>query len=98
MRQPQEFIVYRGEVVNVEIWNNGKIVQRSRNLRGIVERAGKQGVRTVVVAGHLLVIEFRDGSSCQTAFASDSVLRGWIRRRRWSPDTVIVDGISRLQR
>lgn len=77
--------------------SSGDVVQRSRNLRGIVDRARKVGVCRVDAwydrkkrTGQLGVT-FADDSYTITSFASDTVLESYIQRSRWVRKAGIVD-------
>lgn len=79
----------------------GRIVQRSRNLRGIVNRAWRVGVRSAVglhsdnpdePGGGDLRVLFGDGTYCQTAFASYEVMVAWLRRRRSFRGVCAIEG------
>ena len=73
----------------VTILKNGKVVSRSRNLRGLIAYAGKHFVQTVYIRrvpqGGLLYIAFNDGAEVRTDFADYTVLEAFILRRlnRW---------------
>ncbi len=81
----------------IEIKRNGETIQRSRNLRGVISRASKVGVRFVVVQrlnyspsdpdyhAAEVMISYRDGSRCRTKFESFSVALDFFRKRekRW---------------
>jgi hypothetical protein len=79
----------------IEIRLNGETVQRSKNLRGIISRAGKIGVRFVSVQkltafdgsprGADVSVSFYDDSCARTTFADFTVALDWFRSRgkRW---------------
>jgi hypothetical protein len=73
----------------IEIRLNGETVQRSKNLRGIITRAHKIGVRFVAVqaipGGADVDVSFCDDSACRTQFADFGVALNWFGRRgeRW---------------
>jgi hypothetical protein len=68
--------------------SQGRVVQRSANLRGIVTRAGKVGVERADVfgpnkqGGGTLGVTFLDGSTVLTDFADYKVLTQWVKERR----------------
>lgn len=72
----------------VEIRRAGKVISRSRNLRGLLRRFGTHPVKSISISrvaasgeGFLLVT-FDDGAECGTMFASFDVCRDWIATRR----------------
>jgi hypothetical protein len=71
--------------------NSFNIVQRSKNLRGILERTRRIAVDRVDVwpdkAGDTaqLGVTWVDGSSCVTDFASFKLCKQWCRARRAFP-------------
>ena len=75
--------------MTIEIRLNGETVQRSKNLRGIITRAHKIGVRLVTVqaipGGAEVDVSFCDDSACRTQFADYSAALDWFRSRgkRW---------------
>ncbi len=75
--------------MTVEIKKDGEVVQRSRNLRGLISRASKVGVDSVSVfrseGGAYVSVFFKDGSECRTNFADFTVARDFFRKRwqRW---------------
>lgn len=84
----------------VVISNNGKIVSRSHDLAGLIRYAGKNKyinpIRLVAIgeetegAGSLHVA-FRNGSVCNTEFASFVILCEWLansRNLRYAPLTI----------
>ena len=71
------------EIVNT----HGKVIHRSRNLRGILDHARRTWVEEAVVCPAaqgrgLLSVIFGDGSTCRTEFADFTVLCWWLRARR----------------
>lgn len=79
----------------------GRIVHRSRNLRGIVAQAGRVGVRSAVglhsgdpnfCGGGDLRVLFGDGTYCQTTFADYEVMVTWLRQRRSFRGVCAVEG------
>jgi hypothetical protein len=75
--------------MTIEIRLNGETVQRSKNLRGIITRAHKIGVRFVAVQripnGADVMVSFADDSCARTTFADFTVALDWFRSRgeRW---------------
>jgi hypothetical protein len=67
------------------IGQSGDIVQRSRNLRGLITRAGKVGVDSVSVHrvnnGASCYVVFKDGSYCRPTFADFTIARDFFRAR-----------------
>lgn len=65
---------------------NGKVVARSRNLRGLLDYARKHFIHRVAVYkqnGHgRLYVEFENGAQCRHMFEDYSVLVGWVLSRR----------------
>lgn len=71
---------------------SGKVVRRSRNLRGIVEHLRNRLIRSVTIRqlntgvvrddGELCII-WEDGTRVVTTFASFSVLCDWVCARTW---------------
>jgi len=86
----------------IEILNaNGKVVQRSQNLRGMREYAGKHGVGKVSISaipnGGLLSVFFQDGAACTTTFADFRVLQQFVRNWRNAHGADLsVNGIPRF--
>lgn len=66
---------------------DGRVVRRSRNLRGLREHAAKQPVRTVALGtlpdgrGRLLVV-FANGDRCEETFACPAALRQFVQNWR----------------
>lgn len=75
-------------------------VQRSRNLRGIIERSGRIPVRSVGISENafrqaVLAVCWDDGSRVFTEFASYRVLRMWVSgRNSFQGANLIVNGIE----
>lgn len=73
----------------IEIYLRGKIVQRSRNLRGLITRAHKIGVARVslwrTADGASYYVAFKDGSELRGQFAAFTTCRDFFRSRwaRW---------------
>jgi hypothetical protein len=74
----------------LQIYHNGKVVQRSRNLRGLISRAGKVGVHSATlfcsnptkpIGEGLMFIEYSDGSTVRITFASFTIARDFLRSR-----------------
>jgi hypothetical protein len=74
-------------------YNNGKPVQQSRNLRGLISRAHRVGVHAISLfrcqlgtfgPGEVFV-EYKDGSTVRTRFAEHGIARAFFRKRyqRW---------------
>ena len=63
---------------------NGKVVSKSKNLRGILRMASKQGVQEICIMPHrftaTLTIQFYGGLWAETEFESFKVCERWIRR------------------
>ena len=83
----------------IEIYNqHGKVVRRSRNLRGILDHGRAAGIQSAT--GELLPhgrgrlrVRFGDGSTAEAQFASFTVLEHWLHSRRsWSGCRRISDG------
>jgi hypothetical protein len=76
----------------IEIVKQGKVVSRSRYLRGIKTYARRSPVERVSVIGQdesgaLLYVRFEDGAECCTNFASFGVCSAWVKARRsWGLD------------
>lgn len=65
----------------------GRIIHRSRNLRGILDHARRTWVEEAVATPAeegkgILSVTFGDGATCRTEFASYQVLCWWLRSRR----------------
>lgn len=69
----------------VEITRDGKVIRRSRNLRGLITHAGKHGVNEVSVwrtsNGAGVYVKFGDGATCRTTFADFTIARDFFRKR-----------------
>jgi hypothetical protein len=69
------------------ISKDGRVIARSMNLRGQLERAGRIGVDSVDVArigatmGAVVATAFPDGSHCETQWASFDTAVEFYRRR-----------------
>jgi hypothetical protein len=80
----------------IEITKQGKVVSRSRNLRGLLDYARKSFVRHVTAyktqgGGAWLAVYFDDGSWCPAEFADYSVCCRWLMARRsWDLSTLAV--------
>ncbi len=81
----------------------GKVISRSKNLRGILRHATKHGVREFGImannwpndinCGGELMVTFGDNSSVATAFADFRVLTQWVAgRRSWRGARFWVNG------
>jgi hypothetical protein len=76
----------------IEIVKQGKVVSRSRNLRGIKTYARRSPVERVNVIGKdkcgaLLYVQFEDGAECRAVFESFGVCSAWVKARRsWGLD------------
>lgn len=72
--------------MSVEIIRQGKVIHRSRNLRGLLDYARRNSVQAVSInrlpEGAMLIVRFFNGATCSTAFADCSVCIGWIKARR----------------
>jgi hypothetical protein len=74
-------------------YHNGKVVQQSRNLRGLISRAHKIGVHAVSLFRTNLgtfgpgdvFVEYDDGSTVRVRFAEHGIAKAFFRRRyqRW---------------
>lgn len=76
----------------------GRIVARSKNLRGVLDYGRRWGVARLELielpegAGSLRVI-FKDGATTRENFASWGVLRAWVNARRsWAGAALFVNG------
>lgn len=84
----------------VLITKNDVVIQKSRNLRGIIERSGRIPVRSVGVSENtfgqaVLSVCWADGSRVFTEFADYRVLRMWVSRRRgFQGANLVVCGIE----
>lgn len=74
----------------VVVYLHGQPVQRSKNLRGLIARAGKVGVNRAALhrgehGSGLVYVNFADGSELWTTFADFTVARAFLRSRwkRW---------------
>ena len=81
----------KGGASMVEIHNReGRVIHRSRNLRGILDHGRTVGIQSAT--GELLphsrgrlLVHFGDGSTAEAQFASFTVLERWLHSRRsWS--------------
>ena len=71
----------------IEIHRHGEVVAKSRNLRGLLTYARKSPVKHVYLRRMAygyggLFIEFENGATCKTEFASFTVCRNWLESRR----------------
>lgn len=76
----------------VEIIRDGKVINKSRNLRGLRRFCGKHITRLISIVedktstfeygSGVLAIDFMDGSFCYTRFASFDILKETIRNWR----------------
>lgn len=78
---------YIAEHEGVVIVRGGKVVARSRNLRGVMDYARKSYVREAWCnrnqdGGGFVCFTYDDGSRCRTTFADYGVLLRWVRSRR----------------
>lgn len=80
---------------------DGKVIQRSRNLRGIREFVGKHLIKVVDISkigtseGKLCIL-FEDGYSFETNFASFQTLKETVRNwRNMYGAPLLINGISR---
>jgi hypothetical protein len=86
----------------VEIYNiQGKVIHRSRNLRGIFDHGRRTWIEEAVACPAqegkgLLSVTFGDGSTCQTEFADYTVLCWWLRARRSWTGTRAINGAERF--
>ena len=71
--------------MTIEIYLNGHVVQRSRNLRGLISRAYKIGVTKAAVfrehVGASYYVEYADGSILRGNFCDFTVCRDFFRAR-----------------
>lgn len=70
----------------IAIIKDGKVVQRSRNLRGLTTRAFKVGISSASVLRQngregLAYVKFCDGSWCRVMFADFAICRDFFRWR-----------------
>lgn len=80
----------------LQFYRKGTVVQRSRNLRGLISRAGKVGVHAVSLFHTRLgtfgegevFVEYEDGSTVRMQFAEHGIARAFFRKRapRWGLD------------
>jgi len=69
---------------------SGKVIHRSRNLRGILDYARHTWIEEAVAqpaqeGKGILSVTFGDGCTCMTEFADFTVLCWWLRcRRSWA--------------
>jgi hypothetical protein len=75
----------------IEIHNqHGKVIHRSRNLRGILDHARRVGLWAANAYPQedgkgMLCVTFADASRCEAQFASYQVLCQWLcARRSWA--------------
>lgn len=77
-----------------EIRLDGKVVARSRNLRGILDYARKSPVESVVIAPSpcgrgTLRVTYHNNARASAVFASFTILRDWCDARRSWPKAII---------
>ena len=72
-----------------EVTKNGKVIRRSKNLRGIIDYARFSPVVKVDGVFHhenevrgILTVEYFDGCTSKASFASYHIMVDWIRSRR----------------
>lgn len=76
----------------------GQVIQRSRNLRGILEYARRVGLDSACAARTAdgkgrLDVTFADAATCQVEFASYTALCGWLQARRsWAGTRTLAGG------
>lgn len=80
--------IWRKLALNLEIKNSaGEVIQRSKNLRGIRRKVGRDAVRHIGIrqcecnCGYLYIL-FHNGDNFSTNFASFEVLKTSIRNWR----------------
>ena len=85
----------------VEIWKDGKIIGRSRNLRGLRARCGTHLVHTVSImhgpheSMGVLAVIFEDGACCRAEWASYDVLcYALLNWRNLYGSRLLVDGLE----
>lgn len=84
----------------VLIVKDNVVVQRSRNLRGIISRSNRIAVRSVGVSENalgtaVLLVCWSDGSRVVTAFADYRVLKAWVSKRQsFQGAALFVNGIE----
>ena len=86
----------------IEIYSReGKVIHRSRNLRGILDHARKVGIQSAT--GELLahgrgrlLVRFGDGSAAEAQFASFTVLERWLHSRRSWAGVRRINGAARF--
>ena len=71
----------------IEIVRNGKVVSRSKNLRGILDYARKSAPQWIIKSksvkdGGNLRILYNDGAVAHASFASYFIMLDWIEARR----------------
>ena len=59
---------------------NNKVVNKSRNLRGMMEYARKYGAK-LSQDDNILHAQYGNGATLETTFADESVLKDWIAAR-----------------
>lgn len=79
----------------IAIYKNGRVVQSSANLRGIISRSNKIPVSRVDVfkessgEGGSLGVTWSDDSHTIARFASFAVLQSWVKNRRNFPSDAV---------
>jgi len=79
-----------------KITKNGKVIRRSKNLRGIIDYARCSPVAKVdgvfdpdnEVRG-ILTVEYSDGCTSKASFASYHIMVDWVRNRRIFRDALV---------
>ena len=86
----------------IEIYNTqGKVIHRSRNLRGIFDHGRRTWIEEAVAcpaqaSKGLLSVTFGDGATCQTEFAGYETLCRWLRSRRSWAGVRRINGADRF--
>lgn len=71
-----------------EVIRDGRIIRRSRNLRGMRDYARTSPVARVVTGRELntvrgkLLVQYADGAECRASFASYHIMIDFVRNRR----------------
>lgn len=87
----------------------GRVVRRSRNLRGLLEHVRLHAVDRVGLSrnrernafggmGGVLRVHFANGDHCTTDFASYDVMREWVTKRRNLRGVSVMHATSRHRR
>ena len=70
-------------IIRVKVMKKGKQVASSQNLEVILRyQRQHSSIKSAVQRGNDLHIKYDNGASVKTKFASSSVLKEWIRRKK----------------